>query len=396
MASRQTAEVAVIGAGPAGLAAAIALAASGVEVVVAAPPYDAARSAEDRRTAALLRSSIAFLTRLGVWRRCADMSAPLAAVRLIDDRGGLIRAPEVLLRASELGLADFGANVPNPALLAALNEVADRSPRLERVCTSAVTKVEPALAGVRLALAEGGFVAARLAVAADGRNSLARAAAGIAVTAWEYPQTALVTSFGHSRPHENISTEFHRRAGPLTTVPLPGHRSSLVWVETPAEARRLCALGDEAFLATLEVRLQGLLGSLAEIGPRALFPLSGLNALRMGAQRVALVGEAAHALAPIGAQGLNLGLKDAAALAQCVSAARADGRDIGAEETLAAYHAARSADVLARSMSVDLLNRSLLTDFLPVQALRGIGLHLIAAFGPLRRLVMRAGLGSPL
>jgi 2-octaprenyl-6-methoxyphenol hydroxylase len=235
-------------------------------------------------------------------------------------------------------------------------------------------------------------------VAADGRASRAPAAAGIAVRAWSYPQAAVVTSFGHSRPHRATVNELHRQTGPLTTVPLPGQRSALVWVEAPDEARRLAGLDDAAFAAELEERLQGVLGAIGEVEPRAVYPLGGRRAESMGARRIALVGDAAHAVPPIGAQGLNLGLRDVATLADCVSEARERGEDIGGEATLAAYDRARRLDVLGRSLSIDLLNRSLLTDLLPVEALRGLALHALAAVPALRRLLMQegAGLAGPL
>jgi 2-octaprenyl-6-methoxyphenol hydroxylase len=264
---------------------------------------------------------------------------------------------------------------------------------LARVVTSAVTRIEPRTGAVLLELAEGDKIEAALAVAADGRASIAPAAAGIEVRRWSYPQVAIVASFGHSRPHGHTVNELHRRTGPLTTVPLPGDRSSLVWAEQPEEARRLAGLVDQAFASVLEERLQGLLGTIRPIGPRALYPLVGLQAERMAAARIALVGEAAHVVPPLGAQGLNLGLRDGAALAECVSFARETGTDIGGPDALAAYERARAADVLACSVSVDLLNRSLLADFLAVDALRGLGTHMIAAFGPLRRFVMQAGMG---
>lgn len=386
-------EVAVIGAGPAGLVAALALARLGIGVAVVAPPYDAARAASDLRTTALIGPSVALLRNLDVWGACADHAAPLAAVRIADDRNGLIHAPEVLFSAAELALESFGANIANPILLAALDAAARRAPRLTRLATAAVTKIDPGAASVRLQLAEGGSVTAALAVAADGRHSIAPAAAGIAVRTWDYPQAAIVTSFGHTRSHDGVVNELHRRAGPLTTVPLPGLRSSLVWAEEPREAQRLASLDDAAFAAVLEERLQGLLGGIGDVGPRALHPLSGLSAARMAARRIALVGEAAHVIAPIGAQGLNLGLRDAAALAECVAQARADGADTAGPGVLAAYERARGADVFARSVSIDLLNRSLLTDFLPFEMARGVAAHLLANFGPLRRLLMQGGMG---
>jgi 2-octaprenyl-6-methoxyphenol hydroxylase len=384
----------VVGAGPAGLAAALALAALGAEVVIAAPGQHPARAEADRRTTALLRSSVELLKNLAVWQQCSHESAPLKGVRIVDDGGGLLRAPEVLFRADELGLADFGANIANSALNAALFAAVSAKPRLSWLPTSAVVKVTPTAGRVRLELAEGGSLSATLVVAADGRHSVARAAAEIATRTWAYGQTAIVASMRHGRPHDAITTELHRRAGPLTTVPLPGAASSFVWVGEPSESARLAALDEQEFRAELGACLRGLLGVLGDIGPRATFPLTGLAAARMAQNRIALVGESAHVIPPIGAQGLNLGLRDAASLAECVSAARASGRDIGGPETLAAYHRARAGDVLTRTLGVDLLNRSLLTDFLPAQALRGVGLHLLANVAPLRRLVMQGGLAQ--
>src|SRR5262249_25961889 len=245
---------------------------------------------------------------------------------------------------------------------------------------------------VRLTLAEHCTLTARLVVAADGRNSLARSAAGIKTRTWSYPQTAVAVTLRHGREHGGVATELHRRAGPLTVVPLPANQSSLVWVEAAGEAARLQDLGETAFLCELEAHLQGLLGPLCAMGPRATYPLVGLAAQRMGQSRIALLGEAAHVIAPIGAQGLNLSLRDVAVLGECVGNARAQGKDIGGEATLAAYDKARAGDVLIRSVSIDLLNRSLLTDFLPVHLARGVGLHLLANFALLRRLAMRAGL----
>ena len=385
-------QIAVVGAGPAGLASALALSALGCEVALVAPAYDPGRAAKDMRTTALLSSSVTLLENLGVWRRCKDAAAPLACIRIADDRGDLLRAPEVLFQSSELGLADFGANLPNVALVAALNAAAEAAPRLRHLPTSAVVRVTPSDTSVRLELAEGASVDAALAVAGDGRGSLVRAGAGIGVRSWSYPQSAVAAVFRHSRGHESVTTELHRRTGPLTTVPLPGDMSSLVWVEQPSEAQRIGALSDQEFADALDERLQGLLGRITPCGTRVVFPLSGHNADRMGGNRTALVGEAAHVIPPIGAQGLNLGLRDASVLAECVAEAQERGRDIGAPDVLRSYHQARWADVLARTLAVDALNRSLLADFLPAQALRGAGLHMLANSSSLRRLLMQGGM----
>jgi 2-octaprenyl-6-methoxyphenol hydroxylase len=394
-------EAAVIGAGPTGLVTALALARIGVQVALVGPA-EAATAPPDGRTTALVAPSVMLLKNLGVWEAdrggLAPHAASLAAVRIADDRSGLIRAPEALVRASEMGLPSFGANIANPALLAGLRTAAEAASGLVRVATAGVVRLASGAASVRLELAEGGAVEASLAVAADGRNSLVRKAAGIDAATWDYPQTALVTRFAHSRPHAGIVNELHRDAGPLTSVPLPGAASALVWVEAPQTARRLAELDDGAFAALLEERLQGVLGTIREPAPRALYQLSGLRARSMIGARVALVGEAAHVVPPVGAQGLNLGLRDAAQLADCIAEARAGGGDIGGHGALAAYERARAWDVLGRSLSIDLLNRSLLTDLLPVDMLRGLAAHLAVGVAPLRRFLMQEGMGlaSPL
>ena len=245
-------------------------------------------------------------------------------------------------------------------------------------------------------LAEGRTIGAALAVAADGRASIARTAAGIATRSWSYGQTAIAATFRHSRPHAGITTELHRRAGPLTTVPLPGNASSLVWVEEPAVAARLAALDDAAFLAELAARLQGLLGSLSDVGPRAV-----LSAFAASAPCAWARAASPWSVSPRTSfrRSARKGSTSACAMRRPLPSASplpARGvRTSAAHATLEAYHAARAADVLGRTISVDLLNRSLLSDFLPVQALRGLGLHLLANVGPLRRLVMRGGMEAP-
>ena len=204
----------------------------------------------------------------------------------------------------------------------------------------------------------------------------------------------MVTSFGHSRPHNGTVNELHRRSGPLTTVPLPGLHSSLVWVEEPLEAQRIASLANDAFAELLESRLQGVLGAIRDVGLRLVYPLSGSIAARMAARRVALVGEASHVIPPIGAQGLNLGFKDAAALADCAAEAKANGQDIGGADVLDAYHHARGADVAARLGAIDLLNRSFIAEFLPIDLVRGAAGHVLVSSSTLRGLLMRGGLGS--
>jgi len=378
-------EVAVIGGGPAGLTAAIALASAGVEtaLVAKAPPVDS-------RTTALLSGSVAALDALGIWPLCAAQAAPLTAIRIIDGTSRVLRAPEVMFEAAEIGLQAFGHNIENRHLTAALDRRAAELSELQRVA-AAVTAIDPAGGRITLRLDDGGSLQPQLVVGADGRKSLCRQAAGIETTRHEYPQAALTLNLGHTRPHNGISTEFHTESGPFTLVPLPGMRSSLVCVLEPQAAEELGALDALALSAEIERRAHSILGKMSVEDGHGLFPLAVETAQSFGAKRIVLVGEAAHVIPPIGAQGLNLGLRDAATIAELVVEARRDGGDVGSPELLARYDRLRRTDVTNRSMAVDVLNRSLLSDFLPVQGARGFGLYLLDRIAPLRRAVMREG-----
>ncbi len=387
-AGRVTAEVVVVGGGAAGLTAAIALAGGGVETVLVA---GAARQG-DNRTTALLTGSVTALGTLGVWERCCEQAAPLKIMRIIDDTARLLRAPEVRFAAEEIGLEAFGHNIENRHLLAALRARANEMPALTILDDDAdAVTLDDSRAAVRVRLKRGETIEARLAVGAEGRRSLCRAAAGIETDGRRYPQTALTCNLDHSRPHGNISTEFHTEAGPFTLVPLPGQRSSLVFVADPAEAPRLSELSDADMATEIERRSHSILGKIAVEPGRGIFALAIETARVFGARRVALVGEAAHVIPPIGAQGLNLGLRDAATIGELVVAARREGVDVGAAELTGRYDTMRRADVASRTFAVDLLNRSLLSDFLPLQGARGLGLFLMERIGPLRRAVMREG-----
>ena len=387
-------DVAIVGAGPAGLTAAIALACNGADAVCAGPPFNPDPARPDTRTTALLRGSVQLLKNIGVWPYCAAEAAPLDAIRIFDETGHLLRAPEVEFRAAELGFEAFGFNIPNQSLVAALLRRGSELARLRLVETSGADAVEPGADAIRVHLVEQASIEARLVAGADGRNSICRRAAHIDTIGWSYDQSAIACNFEHTSPHGNVSNEFHHPAGPFTTVPLPGNSSSLVWVERPTVVERLMGLSDESFREALESRLQGLLGRVAGLGPRAAFPLSGLTARRFARSRIALIGEAAHVIPPIGAQGLNLGFRDAAHLAELVGRALDQNADPGGESVLHAYDRARRSDVVGRTLAVDLLNRSLLSSFLPIQLARGFGLHLLNALSPLRRYVMRQGLDA--
>jgi 2-octaprenyl-6-methoxyphenol hydroxylase len=380
-------DVVVVGGGPAGLGAAVALAETGARTALIARrlPY------ADNRTTALLGRSIDLLERLEVWPRCADQAAALRVMRLVDDTGRLIRAPEVRFACDEIGLDVFGYNIENRALLEALEQRAAALSGLTRFDDEAAT-VSPDDAEVAIQTRAGLSLAARLVIGADGRQSLCRQAAGIEVSRRNLNQAALTFNISHSRPHRNVSTEFHTPQGPCVFVPLPGNRSSVVWVAAPREAERLIALSDDELSQAAERQSHSILGRVAVEPGRHMFPLGIETPRQFGKARIVLVGEAAHVLPPIGAQGLNMGLRDAADIADIVRDAMLAGEDPGAAQVIQRYDSARRSDVASRTFAIDMANRSLLSDLPPVQSLRAVGMHLIGSVGAIRRLAMREGL----
>jgi 2-octaprenyl-6-methoxyphenol hydroxylase len=377
----------VVGGGPVGLTAAIALAQGGIVTVLAGKRPARA----DNRTTALLAASVTALETLGVWPLCAAHAAPLKIMRIVDDTGRLWRAPEVKFDCAEIGLDAFGQNIENRHLVAALEAHARTLPNL-RLIEDDVTSVVPETYSVTVTLGSGESLSAPLIVGADGKNSLCRDAANIGINTRDYKQVALTVCLKHSRPHRDSSTEFHTPSGPFTLVPLPVNRSSLVWVLDPQRADEIAELDDATLSTEIEHAAHSILGKI-EIEPgRGFFPLSATTAGKFAANRIALVGESAHVIPPIGAQGLNLGLRDAATIGELAAQAQRDGHDVGNAILLAAYDKKRRTDVGSRAFAIDLLNRTLLTDFLPVQGMRGIGLYMLDRIGPLRRAAMREGI----
>ena len=423
----RNADILVAGTGPVGLIAALALARAGFSVSLVGPEP----RLDDRRTPALMKPSLAFLDGLGVGAELAAAGAPLSAMRIVDATRRLVRSRPVTFRAAEIGEDLFGLNIPNTRLNTVLSEAAAAQAGIARLRTT-VERWELTPGRAVAHLADGGTASAALVAAADGRASPAREAAGIATRANPLPQAALVLNFAHERDHESVSTEFHTETGPFTQVPLPGgRRSSLVWVVRPAEAEALAALPDEALSRRVEEAMQSMLGKVTVEPGRQVYPLSSAMPSRFGAKRVALVGEAAHLFPPIGAQGLNLGVRDIQDLLSTVSPSRFAARrvallgeaahvippigaqglnlgirdveeltaiagahrdDPGGEAALADYDRRRRIDIVARTGAVNLLNRSLLSGFLPAQLARMAGLGALGAFAPLRGFFMREGL----
>jgi 2-octaprenyl-6-methoxyphenol hydroxylase len=374
----------VAGTGPAGLIAALGLAKAGFPVTLIGPDV----RKDDQRTTALMMPAIGFLDGLGIAERVRPKAAPLRVMRIVDATGRLIRSPMVTFRASEIGEQAFGLNIPNAALNDALESAVAEEIGIEWR-KSLVARWDIGSAGIAALLEDGSTVAGALAVAADGRTSAAREAAGISTRTHRYDQAALVLTFTHTRDHAETSTEFHTETGPFTQVPLPGTRSSLVWVVKPATAAELSALDDAELSRRIEERMQSMLGRVTVEPGRQIYPLAAGLPARFAQNRVALVGEAAHVFPPIGAQGLNLGIRD---IQELIDMASENRLDPGATIALAAYDRRRRPDIFARTGAVNVLNMSLLSNVIPAQLLRSAGLGMLGGFAPLRALFMREGL----
>ncbi|MCA3664085.1 MAG: FAD-dependent monooxygenase [Methylobacterium sp.] len=390
-AMNKTIDVLVAGGGAAGLATGLALARAGLTVTIAGMPETIR---DDARSAALFASSFAFLDRIGAGDRLRAKGWPLRAIRIVDVTGALVRSPTTTFKAIEIGEPAFGWNIANAEILAELIAMAKETPGIT-LLPALVSSHRVAGGNIIAALADGSKITARLLIGADGQKSSVRQVAGIKARIKPYRQVAITARATHARDHDDISTEFHTRQGPLTFVPSGEKRSAIVWLMRPEEADRRLALPLAEFTREMERMSGHFLGPLTLEGPQGRVPMQKLVAEHLVAARVALVGEAAHAFPPIGAQGLNLGFRDCDALGKRVSEAFRAGRDIGSEEVLAAYARDRKMDVEARSAGVDILNTAIIGNLLPLDLARAAGLSLFNAVPPLRRLAMRLGGGMP-
>jgi 2-octaprenyl-6-methoxyphenol hydroxylase len=372
----------IAGAGPAGLAAAALLAKDGISTAVVAPA-----TTDDPRTVALMHPAMQLLRYLDVWQPDFESrTAPLRKLRIVDDTGSVFAAPTLEFDSREMDLEAFGWNIPLKVLLPTLRQrAADLGVTfLDATATGAISTSER----VTVTLSNSSDVSAEIAIAADGANSVLRTAAGISVDTWSYEQTALATSFAHSMGHGDVSTEYHKVAGPFTTVPLPDGRSSLVWMERPGRAEVLMAMSDRELASEIQIETHGELGLVSAIGPRKAFSMKGMTARQFARERIILIGEAAHVVPPIGAQGLNMSLRDAALAADLILASN----DAGSQGVISEYNAKRRSEVLPRQQVIDLMNTSLLKGYLPMEAARAAGLAALHYVTPLKRFVMSHGL----
>lgn len=393
-----TGDIIIVGAGAAGLTLACLLAKSGLAVHLIDPARIPKPSAikPSGRTVALLQGSLNILDAAGVWGGdLQDQSARLRLMRILDDSMSTGDTIEIDFDADEMGLEEYGYNVPNGLLAATLFHHAKT---IKNITFHHDKLADYTVADniVTAALENGVRITAPLIVGADGRGSRVREIAGIALKSRDYEQSAITLLINHSRAHDNVATEFHRPSGPLAFVPMNGNQSSIVWVNGTDKTEALTHLSKQDFTDALQAASNNILGGITlETGLQS-WPLKTQHAKSLTATRMALVAEAAHVLSPITAQGLNLSLRDVAALAEEIIDAARVGIDIGSQSVLKNYARRRQADMDSRIYGVDTIMRMVSNDKGAVKALRRTGLKAINSAPPLKSFAMRQGLAPPL
>ena len=374
----------------AGLASAATLVALGRSVTFVDPaPLDASDGPDaDLRTTAILQPGRALLEQAGLWDRLLRQATPLRVMRIVDAAGMPVKRD---FDAGDLGDAPFGWNIPNRVIKRAFAERLAEMPQVTLLRGVGFVGRLAQMDDVVVRLSDGRQVTARLLVGADGRDSAVRRVCGIEARVTRYGQKALVFAVTHDAPHDGVSTEVHAKGGPFTLVPLPDHEgrpcSAVVWMTDGAEAVRLRALPEEEFAQAVNARSAGVMGPLTPVGGRQAWPIVTQVADRITARRTTLMAEAAHVVPPIGAQGLNMSLRDLQAMIDLASARR---EEIGNESWLLAYSRAREPDIRLRALGIDVLNRASIGGLGP---LRALGLRAMHDVAPVRHALMRLGLG---
>jgi 2-octaprenyl-6-methoxyphenol hydroxylase len=385
-------DVLISGGGMVGLPLGLALAQGGLKVVIldTAPPAKLLEPHFDGRVSALAYASVRMLTALGVWDGLAANTQPIREILVTDGQAGKPASPFSLhFDSQEVGADALGHIAENRHIRAALYQCAGACANLELKAPAAVKSLAVEAGSAVARLADGEEISAALVVAADGRESPLRSQMGVQIIGWSYPQTGIVATVEHEKPHNGVAYEHFLPSGPFAILPMTGNRSSLVWTEVKAKAPALLALDETGFNEELARRFGSHLGQTKSAGPRWSYPLSFHLARDFVKPRFALAGDCAHGIHPIAGQGLNLGLKDAAALAEVLLDAARLGRDIGTLDTLKRYERWRRFDSFALAASTDALNRLFSNDIAPLRHLRDLGLGIVDSIGPARRFFMR-------
>ena len=383
-------DIVICGGGMVGLTLGLAAAQGGLGVVVVdtLSPEKALDAGFDGRVSALAYSSVRMLTALGVWPHMAGQAQPITEILVTDGKPDAPASPFSLhFDSAEVGAPSLGHIVENRHIRAALYAAIPAN--LSYIAPAGVTRLEQAPGHAIVHLSTGEKIRSALAVAADGRDSKLRGQQGIGVVGWSYPQTGIVATVAHERPHNGVAYEHFLPSGPFAILPMTQNRSSLVWTEARSKVPAMMALGEDEFNAEVARRFGSHLGATKVVGGRWIYPLSFHLARNFFRPRFALAGDCAHGIHPIAGQGLNLGLKDAAALVETLLDAARLGRDIGALDTLKRYERWRRFDSLAMAASTDALNRLFSNDIAPLRHLRDLGLGVVDSIGPARRFFMR-------
>lgn len=392
----------IAGGGMVGLTLGIALARAGIETVVVdgLDPAKAVDTGFDGRVSAVAFASCRMLKALGLWPHLALHAQPINDILVSDGRR--IQALDRGAAASfflhfdhrELGRGPLGHLIENRHIRLAQQAVVEETAGLTLIAPAMVAETAFEAGHVKATLSTGQTVRAPVCLAADGRRSRLREGAGIKTVAWTYGQTGIVTTVEHERPHEGVAQEYFLPSGPFAILPMVGNRSSLVWTEPDDQAPDYLGMDEAAFADAVAARFGPYLGTTRPVGPRWSYPLALHLARAYVAHRLALVGDAAHGIHPIAGQGLNLGLRDVAALAEVLSDAVRLGRDMGAADVLARYQQWRRFDNVALAAATDVLNRLFSNDVGPVVLARDVGLGIVNRIGPARRLFMRHAGGA--
>ena len=386
------AELVIAGGGLNGMLLAVACAGAGLSTIVIDRQDPAAMMGDrfDGRTSAIAYGSRLVFDGIGLWPAIEGEAEPIREIRVADDGSPLFLHYD----HRELGgNTPLGYIVENRVLRRALLDQAATLPSLRLFAPRMEGAMEASEGGATVALADDTRLRTRLVTAADGQNSPLRRAAGIRTVEWRYRQTGIVTTVAHERPHRGIAVEHFLPAGPFAILPMTGNRSSIVWTEDADLAPRLLALPDAAFAAELRARFGDFLGEIEPVGPRWSYPLALMQAERYVARRLALIGEAAHVIHPIAGQGLNIGIRDIAALAEIIIDARRLGLDIGDPALLERYERWRRSDALMLAAVTDGLNRLFSNTIPPVRLARDFGLAMVNRLPPLKRLLMQHAMG---
>ncbi len=390
-------DVVIAGGGMVGLTLGLALAKSGVEtaVVDGLDPASVLEAKFDGRVSSFARASRRMLTALGLWPHLADVAQPIFDI-VVGDGSVKDGASAALLHFDhrEMGDQPLAHMIENRHFRMALQREIANAPSLTLIAPQRVTSATLGRASIEVELGDGQRLDAALCIAADGRDSPLREAMGIKTIGWAYAQTGIVATIAHERPHDGVAHELFLPSGPFAILPMTGNRSSIVWTERSAQAPAFLSSSDDDFVREVGQRFGDQWGALGIAGPRWSYPLSMQLALAYMAPRFALAGDAAHSVHPIAGQGLNLGLRDAAALAEVVVEARRLGLDIGSEAVLARYQSWRRFDNAMFTASMDALNRLFSNDIAPMAMARRFGMDVVDSITPLKRFFMRQAGGE--